>query len=842
MKWYQKIFRKSGGVCETYLVEIQDKFRLFRRLLDKNNRALKIISDLEEKSQGEYLFDLNYITSSLQDLQMTVGDIIDNMILIGGDDYLPLREQFSEINSRIDAFLPGDKKISLDELTIRFDEITAEKSWSIGSKNAQLGEIKTILRLPTPDGFAITSWAYKEFMDSSGLQGVIDSLLDGLNPKNYNELVAVSDKIRHLLMETKAPDGLVQAIEERCKEMSRCTGNCLFAFRSSALGEDSQFSFAGRYATFLNVHQDDLVNKYVEIIASKFTPKAIYYFLSHGLNESHLAMGVGCLLMIDASAAGVVYTHDPVNPENDSIMVNSVFGLGNKIVDGTVNADVFRISRHNTSLIESVIAEKRTKLIADPLGGTKEIDNDAALVNQPSLNKQQLEKIAEYALKIEEHYGCPQDIEWATDEKGDVFLLQTRPLRIIKRRHYYSGLDFSDLPVLRKAGTTVCPGAGAGQIFYARGPEDLSAVPKDSVLFASRPFPGLVTVLDHVRALVTEVGGSASHMATIAREFRIPTIAGVSDIKSLERGRPVTVDASSGTIYDGIQLEVVEARKKEYDMFEDSELFQLLARLLRRISPLHLLHPSAPEFEAKNCLTFHDITRFCHQRSMEEMFTGAKELAGKERICCRLQSDIPLNVNLIYLDQDQSKLQAKRFIEEADIASDPMHCYWNGIKKEGWPKTPPANFRGLASTVSTDVPSRRNNRFSQNSYAILSKEYMIASLRMGYHFTTVEAMVTNLPNKNYVRMQYKDGGASLDRRVRRIRLIMNLLTQMGFEHRSTGDFLDSAFSYGDREETCKKLYLIGRITMMTKQLDMALSNDKLAEWYYHEFMNKLEIF
>ena len=841
MKWFQKILHKRNGGSGTCLLEIQDKFRLFRMLLDKNNHALKIISDLEEKSQGEYLFDLNYITSSLQDLRAAIGDIIDNMIIIGGDDYLPLKERFTEIDSRISAILPGDKGILEDELTIRFDEITAERSWSIGSKNAQLGEIKAKLGLPVPDGFAITSWAYKKFMDSSGLQGEINSLLEGLNPNNYNELVAVSTEIRHLLMETKAPDSLVKAIEKRCKEMSECAGSCRFAFRSSALGEDSQFSFAGRYATFLNVHQSDLVEKYVEIIASKFTPKAIYYFLSHGLNESHLAMGVGCLRMIDASASGVVYTHDPVNPENDSIMVNSVFGLGNRIVDGTVNADIFRISRHNKSIVESAIAEKHTRLVADPNGGIREIDNDDEVKMMPSLNHEQLEKLSEYALRIEEHYGCPQDIEWAADEDGDIYVLQARPLRIIKRRQHYSGLDFSNLTVLRKAGTTVCPGAGAGQVFYARGPEDLPRVPKDSVLFASRPFPGLVTVLDHVRALVTEVGGSASHMATIAREFRIPTVAGVSEIESIEIGRSVTVDATSGTIYDGIQPEVVEARKKEYDMFEDSELFQLLARLLRRISPLNLLHPSAPDFEAKNCQTFHDITRFCHQKSIEEMFTGAKELEGKEHICCKLQSDIPLNVNFIYLDQDQSKFYAKRLIQEADIASDPMHCYWNGIKKEGWPKTPPANFRGLASAVSSDIPTRRNMRFSQNSYAILSKEYMIASLRMGYHFTTVEAMVTNLPSKNYIRMQYKDGGASLDRRVRRIRLIMNLLTQLGFEHHSTGDFLDSAFSYGNREETCKKLYLIGRITMMTKQLDMALSNDKVAEWYYLEFMRKLEM-
>ena len=258
-----------------------------------------------------------------------------------------------------------------------------------------------------------------------------------------------------------------------------------------------------------------------------------------------------------------------------------------------------------------------------------------------------------------------------------------------------------------------------------------------------------------------------------------------------------------------------------------------------KIAPLHLLNPFTPDFKLENCSTFHDLTRYCHQKSMEEMFTGAKEFAGRRKISCVLNSELPLEMNIIYLDQDPAVIVRKRQINDDDFASDPMQGLWEGIKKEGWHAAQPANFKSFASSMTPESNRKKKSGFSQNSYAILSKEYMIVSLRMGYHFTTIEAMVTDEPNKNYIRMQYKEGGAVLEKRVRRIKLIMDLLNNMGFEHHSGGDFLDSILSYSGREETRNKLMLLGRITMMTKQLDMALSNDQIAEWYYQDFLKQL---
>jgi pyruvate,water dikinase len=167
-----------------------------------------------------------------------------------------------------------------------------------------------------------------------------------------------------------------------------------------------------------------------------------------------------------------------------------------------------------------------------------------------------------------------------------------------------------------------------------------------------------------------------------------------------------------------------------------------------------------------------------------------------------------------------------------------MQAFWAGIKEEGWP-LPRAEIRGLTLETGGDSEPERKSEFTEDSYAILSREYMITSLRMGYHFSTIEAMCSDEPNKNFIGLQYKEGGAALDRRLRRLRLITRILEAMGFENLSKGDFLDSRVAYLNSQEALQKLRLIGRLTMMTKQLDMALSNDSITDWYVADFMRRL---
>ena len=247
-------------------------------------------------------------------------------------------------------------------------------------------------------------------------------------------------------------------------------------------------------------------------------------------------------------------------------------------------------------------------------------------------------------------------------------------------------------------------------------------------------------------------------------------------------------------------------------------------------------------FTSERCQTYHDIIRFAHQKSLEEMFSLAEGLEHDNGIGVRLKSEIPLPVNILYLDKDMMKYNEKSWITEDEIDSIPMKVFWEGLKEEGWPaEIKNIDARGFISVMMEHMARGERKDFLKSSFALLSREYMFLNIHMGYHFSTIEAMCTDDMNKNFIRIQYKEGGASFDRRTRRVNLITEILSRIGFYNSSKGDFLDATISYYNPRAIVKKLRLLGRLTMMTKQLDMALNNDAITEWYTQDFMKKLGI-
>lgn len=818
---------------------IREKFGHFYALLEANNQALQLISDMEEKSQGDYLFDLNYIRHSLRELRLCVNEIIDRMVALGGEGYGSLRKRFELIDSEIDVVLPGNRPLQKDEYTRSFEDLSRIHQRSVGGKNAQLGEMKK-LGLPVPEGFAITAWAYKYFIDANNLQAKISSAIAAIDISSLDDLQRASREISDLVRRSEVPPDQVEAIMHSARELVKRTGMDRFSIRSSAVGEDTLFSFAGQYASYLNVKTDDLIQYYCEVLASKFTPKAIYYFLSHDISESELAMSVGCVTMINAKAAGVAYTRCPVDPADDRVAINAVWGLGKYLVDGTVNPDMFRVRRDDLTLEDCEISHKPVRLILDPEGGVTEELVPEEDRDRPCVDKESLILLARYSIELEKHYGSPQDIEWVIDEHDRLCLLQTRPLQVMAARPDAPLPDLTAARVLVKGGITVCHGAGSGPVHHVTSASDLPDVPEGAVLAAPHPFPGLITVMDRISALVTYVGSMASHMATIAREYRTPCIVGVPDVLGLPEGRMVTVDATGAMVYDGDLPDLVRARQPEYSAEEHGSIYDVLGRVLDLISPLRLLFPDDEDFKAENCVTFHDITRYAHQKASEEMFLGATDIEDKDRLSLRLKTDIPLTVNIIYIDREYDPQAEGGWVDQDHIESEPMQRFWNGVREEGWPKTGAVKtMKPVGPIAGKEGHIRTKLDFSENSFAILSREYMIVSLRMGYHLATVEAMCSDDLSKNYVSMQFSYGGSTLDRRTRRVELLTDIMRAMGFRCQRKADYLGAYMSYKDRQTISDRLHKLGRLTLMTKQLDMALSSEGVTKWYTREFMKKL---
>ncbi len=840
MSWFDRFLRDPGDERQAELQAVRKGFESFTGLLEGNKRVLKVIADMEEKSQGEHLFDINYIRSSRAEVREGVSDVIEKMIALGGKRYVALRDRHAAIEAEIDAVLEGRREVTEDAYTIPFAQLDRSRVDSVGGKSAQLGELRGKLGLPVPEGFAVSAWAYKRFVDANDLQARITDHIRSLDVRRLEDLERASRSIQEMVTQGEIPSDLADALTAAAGELETRSGSDRFSLRSSALGEDALLSFAGQYATFLGVRGEELLDRYRQVLAGKFSPQAIYYLLSHELRETDMAMGVACVAMVDAAASGVVYSRDPLRPDETDVLVHSIFGLGQYLVDGTLTPDLFRLARGDGSMLGSTVARKPVRLALQPDGTVAAQAVPESEQGSPSLNEEALATLARYAARIEEHYGTPQDIEWALDRGGRVLLLQTRPLRVLRPAPSAGEPDVSGLEVLRSGGTTVCCGAGAGPVSRVAGTGDLRRVPDRAVVISARPFPALVTVMGRVSAIVTEVGGVASHMATLAREYRVPTLAGIEKATEIPEGDRVTVDATGGSIYAGEHPELAEARRPEHELFEDTAIFDLLERVLGRIVPLNLLHPAAPEFRPEGCRTLHDITRFAHQKAMEEMFSGAMETGRRRRFGLRLKTSIPLEVRVIDMAGSAAEQDGRRRVAVDDLCSAPLKAFWKGVEEEGWPAhARPVNLSGFVSVVTTQMGTGSREDFAEASFALISTEYMLLSLHLGYHFTTFESMCTPEPSKNYIRMQFKGGGASPDRRIRRIGLVMDLLSRMGFEHASRGDFLDTSISYADQAAIADRLRRLGRLTMLTKQLDMALANDSVTKWYVEDIARKL---
>ena len=819
----------------------KERYLYFKQLLNENNTVLETMADMEDKLAGEYIFDMNYVRTSCNKLVDSVQNIIVNLDKLSKGKYPALYFAFAKINSKIEAALISKTDIPVTDFTIPFESVTKEMVNSVGGKNANMGEIKNKVGLPVPDGFCISAYAFKKFIEYNKLKDKI--ILNSVDIVDIEGLNKISKEAHDLIMKSQIPSDVETSISNAFSELSRKASCSVSAprasVRSSAIHEDAQFTFAGQYKTALNVNPDNIVEQYKRVIASLFTPRAIFYCKSKGFEEEDMVMAVGVVAMIDAKASGVMYSRDPTDAENDNVIINAVRGLGKYAVDGIVSPNIYLVSRDEPkTILEKSTPAQEVMLKCNSREGAVEVEVPEEKRTTPCLIDDQIKFLADYALVLEKHYDRPQDIEWALDEKNNFFILQTRPLKILKEKPVKNIQAIAKgHKILINKGDIACKGVGAGKVFFIKKEEDLEKFPEGAVLVAKHTSTKFVTVMNNASAIIADVGSPTGHMASLAREYKIPTLLNTEiAMKTLEADKEITVDAINGNIYAGCIDELVEAGKRE-NPFKDTAVFKVLHGLLKNIVPLNLICPEDEKFRPDYCETFHDITRFSHEVAMKEMFEIVDSPDISKRQAVKLQVKIPLEIYVIDLDGG-IKTSSKKITPE-HILSIPMNTLLKGMMAIEWPGPPPINVKGFLSVVAgTTMQPHSEKLLWEPSFAIISREYMNFNIRLGYHIQTIEAYAGDNINDNYIRFLFKGGGASIDRRARRTKLIKEILERMDFSVERTGDVLDSRFIKYDKSTILKKLGILARMTAYTKQLDMTLFNDAMVDWYIKEFLNK----
>lgn len=453
-----------------------------------------------------------------------------------------------------------------------FEEIRKTDIPLVGGKNASLGEMLNA-KIPVPPGFAVTAYAYKQFITKTGIdQKIYKTITDTVkNPNDPKEYETASKKIRKLIESTKMPKDLEKEIQTAYKTLrtKTKTANLYVAVRSSATAEDlPDASFAGQQETFLNTNgENELLKNTVKCWSSLFTPRAIFYRTEKGFKHEDVLISVGVQKMVNSKSAGVMFTINPVTGQQDQIIIEGNWGLGEAVVSGAVTPDHYEVDKNTSNIIAKNIAKKTIEYIRDlKTGKTIHAKVPANRQESSCVTTQEITELAKLAKRIEQHYGKAQDIEWAIDREisfpESIFIVQSRPETVwgekaevtVKAEETKRAVQLSELRVVVKGLAAGRRSMGAGIAKVVHSPEDATnLIQKGDVLVTPMTNPDFVPYMRIVNAIVTDKGGVTCHAAIVSRELGIPCIVGTNNAtKIMKTGKEYTVDAKTGVVYEGL--------------------------------------------------------------------------------------------------------------------------------------------------------------------------------------------------------------------------------------------------------------------------------------------------
>jgi pyruvate,water dikinase len=853
---FKKLFIKKPKLDAADVKELRiafkDRYHSFKLLLNANNRALEIMADIERALQGKQPFGMSFVRSSCTAVSVNIFNMIKNIEKLAPGKYGKLNDRFNNIQQYIDLLLSQKKSMEDERLILSLDTVNKEMTDLVGSKMANLGEIKNRLQIKVPGGFVITAAAYERFIRENDLQAEIDRRFQSADVDNMERLYTLSSEIQQLIITSVIPDDLAVSIMQAWKHLTSETGDgTTLALRSSALGEDTLgSSFAGQYRSELNVSIESVFQAYKEVIASKYSLQAVTYRLNRGFKDEDISMCVGCMAMVDAVAGGVMYSRNPVDMRDDSIFINAAWGLPKSVVDGSDACDLIVVSRKAPmEIIREDIKTKKRKFICFPEEGVCRMELTGKTGNLSAIDKNQALELAKLAVKIEEYYAGPQDIEWAVAQDGAVYILQCRPLQQMemeKRDIPESAMEADGEVVITRGGVTASRGAAFGAVYVVEKGIDMLRFPEGDILVTRQALPRWASLLNRSAAVVTEQGGFAGHLASVAREFGVPALFGVSGVLDrLSHGEMVTVDADSRVIYQGKIESLLITSEKKKNLMHGSPVYENLKQVSSLILPLNLLNPDSPDFNPSNCKTFHDITRFIHEKSVQEMFNFGKEHNFSEKSSKQLYYNVPMQWWVLNLDDGFKEEVEGKYVTLENIVSIPMLAFWDGFTAIPWDGPPAIDGKGLISVMFQSTANRAltpsvRSAYSDRNYFMISKNYCSLSSRLGYHFSIMEALVSERSIENYTSFQFKGGAADYHRRLKRVHFIGDILEKHGFRVQINEDNLIARVE-GHKMDIMKNyLAILGYLTLHTRQLDMIMANTAALNHYRLKIDNDIQ--
>lgn len=446
-----------------------------------------------------------------------------------------------------------------------FKEIDKNDTALVGGKCANLGEM-TQAGFPVPNGFAITIAAYELFLKENGLINKIYNLLKTLDVNDPSQLNQAANKIQKMIINGKLPDEVVHDVISSYKKLSGTFKHTLVAVRTSATAEDMpQSSFAGMGITVLNVKGEaNVLTAVRECWASLFTGRSIYYRVENKIPHEKVKISVAVQKMVQSEVSGVMFSIDPVTNDKDRVIIESVWGLGEMIVQGSVVPDTYVVQKDTFAILSKEISDQVIQLVKTKSGENKELKVPDKIRNTQKISDEEIIELAKLSVKLHTHYYFPQDTEWAK-EKGKLYIVQTRPVTAISTttkimKEDKNGFKIAQAPIL--TGSPASPGIGTGPVKILKSPKEIGKIVRGDVLVAPMTSPDYVPAMKKSAAIITDQGGQTSHAAIVSRELGIPCVVGTEEAtKKLKDGQIVTVNGEAGQIFLGANIGEVRSEK-----------------------------------------------------------------------------------------------------------------------------------------------------------------------------------------------------------------------------------------------------------------------------------------
>ena len=453
------------------------------------------------------------------------------------------------------------------EFILWFSDINMDSLPKVGGKAASLGEMFNI-KLPIPNGFCVTAYAYEHFLEKTNIKTRISRLLKNINVEETENLEETAQKVQDIILEQEMPIEIKKEILESYEVMNIDSGlanagqsalNLIkagrdlpyVAVRSSATAEDlPEASFAGQQATFLNVKgTKNVIEAVKKCWASLFTARAIYYRTKNNFDHMKVYLCAIVHRMINGDVSGVMFTANPTTNDESEIMIEASYGVGETIVSGSVNPDNYLVNKEDLFIKEIKIHKKDFMITRDDNNGeNKKIQLDEQKANSQCLNERRIRELAEYGKKIESHYRKPMDIEWGI-ERNKLYILQARPITTLKKEHKKTD-ELKEEVILE--GLNASPGIASGVVRIVKDISEINKIQEGDILVTRMTDPDYVVAMKKASAIVTDEGGITAHAAIVSRELGIPCVVGTEKATQLlKEGDVITVDGEHGKVYKG---------------------------------------------------------------------------------------------------------------------------------------------------------------------------------------------------------------------------------------------------------------------------------------------------